>query len=138
MNHLVSDDVPNILNNKKDTYKKETPTYIGGTVMKRNIGSIIFVAAAAGFTAGMMLEKRNKKRPLTPEKVLDLVKKSLQNKLPVNGAWIFLSPHEVTRNDLKAYAYQGGLTVKKGEGVEHYDFVADAETGSLIDLKGQR
>ncbi|WP_010630464.1 hypothetical protein [Sporolactobacillus vineae] len=106
--------------------------------MKRNIGSIILAAAAAGFTAGFILEKQNKKRPLTPEKVLELVKKSLQNKLPVNGVWIFLSPHEVIRNDLKTYAYQGGLTVKKGEGVKHYDFVADAETGSLIDLKAQR
>lgn len=106
--------------------------------MRHNMGSLIFIAAAAGFTAGMILEKRNRRKPLSPEKVLGSVKKSLQNKLPLDGAWIFLSPHEITRNDLTAYVYQGGITVKKNSGVRHYDFIADAGTGSLIDLKAQK
>lgn len=105
--------------------------------MKRSIGLIVLIAAAAGFTAGMFLERQNWQKPLTPEEVLHRVKKSLQDKLPLDGAWIFLSPHEINRNDLTVRAYQGGLTVKNAGSVKHYDFVADAETGSLIDLKMQ-
>jgi Predicted small secreted protein len=101
------------------------------------MGSIVLIAAAAGFTTGIILEKHYRQRPLTPEKVLDRVKKSLQDKLPVDGAWIFLSPHDISRNDLTVSAYRGGLTVKDDGSVKHYDFVADAETGSLIDLKVQ-
>lgn len=113
-------------------------TRIGGTDMKQNMSSLIFIAAAAGFTAGLIVEKRNRCKPLTPEKVLNFVKRSLQNKLPLDGAWIFLSPHEMTRNDLSAYVYQGGITVKGRDGVRHYDFIADARTGSLLDLKAQK
>lgn len=107
--------------------------------MNTKIGSIILAAAAAGFAAGITVQKiiSEKRGLLSSEKVLSLVKKTVKEKLPVDGAWIFLSPHKVTKDALTAEVYQGGLTVRSGDSVSHYDFIADARAGTLLELKKQ-
>lgn len=107
--------------------------------MNQKIGSIILAAAAAGFAAGITAEKINmrNRRPLSSEKVLSMVRKAAKENLPIDGAWIFLSPHKITRNALTTEAYQGGFTTKETDSVKHYDFMADARTGTLIELKRQ-
>ncbi|MFX3618107.1 MAG: hypothetical protein ACE3JK_11330 [Sporolactobacillus sp.] len=99
----------------------------------------IFAACAAGFAAGWMTEKfwPEQDRLLSSEKVLSLVKKKAKEKLPIDGAWIFMSPHAETNGALTHQVYQGGLTVTVEKSVTHYDFVADACSGVLLKLTAQ-
>ncbi|WP_353948152.1 hypothetical protein ABNN70_14145 [Sporolactobacillus sp. Y61] len=107
--------------------------------MNMKTGISILIAATAGFAAGIAARKMQQYTDhlLSPEKVMGYVKNKVKKELPVNGAWIGLTPLTQTKDALTSNVYQGGLTVKDGHAVKHYDFIADACTGSLLKLKLQ-
>ncbi|GGL42431.1 hypothetical protein [Sporolactobacillus putidus] len=108
--------------------------------MKSGLCAVIVTAGIAGFSAGIAAGKLKggSHRLLSSEKVLHLVRKAAKESLPVEGAWIYLSPQTMTRDSLTCKVYRGGLTAAGGKTVRHYDFIADARTGTLIELKAQQ
>lgn len=107
--------------------------------MSKQQKALILTACAAGFAAGWTAERllNETGRLLNSEKVLRLVKKKAKEKLPIDGAWIFMSPRTQTDGALTHQVYQGGLTVTDEKAIEHYDFVADARSGVLLELTAQ-
>lgn len=107
--------------------------------MKKKNGILILTAALSGFAAGFAAEKFSAggRRILSPEKVLRLVKQTAKESVPTDGAWIFLSPHTWTKDALTTVVYRGGLIMNESSPATHYDFIADARTGSLLELKVQ-
>ncbi|RYM02114.1 hypothetical protein EWH99_11610 [Sporolactobacillus sp. THM7-7] len=105
--------------------------------MKKNLGAVGLVAGVAGFAAGLAVRGLVSGRLLGAEKVLRIVRRTAGKTLPVDGAWIYLSPQNVTRDALSLQIYRGGLTAAGARSVRHFDFMADARTGTLIELKEQ-
>ncbi|MFT8364018.1 MAG: hypothetical protein ABF586_09355 [Sporolactobacillus sp.] len=96
-------------------------------------------ACAAGFAAGWAIcyLSHTRGKLLSSEKVLTLVKKAVKQTLPVDGAWIVMSPHTETDTGVAAKVYHGGLTATDEQKTTHYDFTADAHTGTLLKLHAQ-
>ncbi|MBM7644869.1 putative small secreted protein [Scopulibacillus daqui] len=97
----------------------------------------IAIAFGVGLAGGYVLQKALQKSTLSPEQVMQLVKKTAKKALDIDGAWIYLSPENYQQNGLTYKVYKGGLTAKNNENLEHYDFIADASTGTILDLKAQ-
>jgi len=100
---------------------KFLPLVIMGFVVSFLLGGFAFFLA-------------EKNKPMNADKILNDVKEQFKAEGPIEGSWI-----EMTKVPWKKYAYDtevyyGGVSrMEKGE-VVHYEFVADAYTGSLMDI----
>lgn len=84
----------------------------------------------AGFIAGKLFGKRQ----ISPDRILKLVKNDFASEGSVTGSWISDQAVPFQRFAVKTSAYQGGISrLEDGEKVD-YEFVADAYTGSLLEL----
>jgi predicted small secreted protein len=97
----------------------------------------LMAAFGIGMVAGYFMKKRFSSRPLSPERVLSEVKSTLKKSLDVDGAWIYLQPEEWQNGKMTQSVYQGGITENQDGEAIHYDFVADASTGTIIKLEEQ-
>jgi|SRR5690625_106947 len=85
----------------------------------------------AGIFAFFMVDK---KVPVSADRILDNVKKQFKEEGPIEGSWI-----EMTKVPWKKYSYQtkvyyGGISrFEKGQ-IMQYEFIADAYTGSVMDI----
>lgn len=96
------------------------------------IGGIAF---GFGLVAGWFSkEYTNKKYPLHGDNILKNMKQVFLEEGPIEGSWI-----ELTKVPLRKFAYQtdvyyGGISrLEQGELVQ-YEFIADAYTGSIMDV----
>ncbi|MCO7175907.1 hypothetical protein ACFP7A_01920 [Sporolactobacillus kofuensis] len=106
--------------------------------MSNRLGAAIVVGTITGYLAGIATcQFINKKGSLSSENVLARVKKAVSEQWPINGAWIYLSPQSWSKDDFTHFVYKGGLTSDEDGIIHHFDFVADAHTGSLLELKAQ-
>ncbi len=76
----------------------------------------------------------NKKVPVSADRILDNVKKQFKDEGPIEGSWI-----EMTRVPWKKYSYDtkvyyGGISRFEEGKIVQYEFVADAYTGTLMDI----
>ncbi|PQD94594.1 hypothetical protein CYL18_13080 [Pradoshia eiseniae] len=92
--------------------------------------------AAAGFAAGYVVkELSNKKGMVSPEKVLTTIKTTLGDEgTNIRGSWIMMKPEKYTRNYLDYDVYKGGLTKVDGHESSQFEFIADANTGTILDI----
>ncbi|WP_141603943.1 PepSY domain-containing protein [Terrilactibacillus laevilacticus] len=88
-----------------------------------------------GMTSQLVYQKRKEKQLLTPEKALQSVKKSVKSDLDVNNGWIYLTPTDMKRHGISYNVYQGGVTANQGNEKKHYDFIVDAQTGTILELQ---
>ncbi|MFC4618299.1 hypothetical protein ACFO4N_06090 [Camelliibacillus cellulosilyticus] len=100
-------------------------------------GSKILIAAVAGAVCGYYIKKTLDGRPLKPEGVLSAVKKSIKKDMDIDGAWIFLISEEWKNGRLNQKVYRGGITEATNGEAKHYDFIADADTGTVLRLDPQ-
>jgi len=95
-------------------------------------GIIGFILA---FGLGTLAQSQMSKRKTTnSDDVLTKVKKEFKKEGPIEGSWI-----EMTKVLWKKFAYEtdvyyGGVSRKEEEQLVQYEFVADAYSGSLIDI----
>lgn len=71
---------------------------------------------------------------VNPDRVLDRVKNDFREDGPISGSWI-----EMTKVPWSKYAYHtdvyyGGISRIEDGVLKHYEFIADAYSGSLVDL----
>lgn len=92
--------------------------------------------AAAGFAAGYVVkELSNKNSMVSPEKVLTTIKTTLGDEgTNIRGSWIMMKPEKYTRNSLDYDVYKGGLTKVDGRESSQFEFIADANTGTILDI----
>ncbi|SFC58548.1 Predicted small secreted protein [Bacillus sp. OV322] len=95
----------------------------------------LFAGAAAGFAAGFAVKQiLNESGQPSPEKVLSNVKNFVKKDGKIYGAWILMKPEAYEKFNLDYTVYKGGITRHVDGSQEQFEFVADAETGTVLDL----
>lgn len=85
----------------------------------------------AGFFTYFLLDQ---KAPVNADKILNRVKDQFKEEGPIEGSWI-----EMTKVPWKKYSYEtkvyyGGISRLEEGQVAQYEFVADAYSGTLMDV----
>jgi len=74
------------------------------------------------------------KRPIHADDILEKVKKMFLEEGPIEGSWIELTKVPLRKFAYKTDVYYGGISrLEEGELVQ-YEFIADAYSGSVMDV----
>ncbi|MDR7077751.1 putative small secreted protein [Neobacillus niacini] len=94
------------------------------------------LGAAVGVISGYAVKEIiSQKTYVSPEKVLENVKKQFNQNGPISGSWIHMVTEPFEKHQIKYQVYKGGIS-KSNKGVnEQFEFIADASTGTLLDVK---
>lgn len=84
-----------------------------------------------GYLAGQRLSHR---QVLTSSVILDKVKRAFRREAPIEGAWINSQPVKHQQFAIKALVYTGGITRYEDQQLTQYEFMADAKTGSILNV----
>ncbi|MGM9924276.1 MAG: peptidase M4 [Bacillus sp. (in: firmicutes)] len=96
------------------------------------------VGAAIGFICGYATKCAVEKYASTsPDAILAKVKETVSREGKITGSWILMKPETYTKNGLHYEIFKGGLTQMAEDGQKHYEFIADATTGTVIDMVEQ-
>ncbi|MFC6259643.1 PepSY domain-containing protein [Levilactobacillus fujinensis] len=71
---------------------------------------------------------------LDPDNILDQVKRQFRQETPIEGAWIEKHAVPFQKFAVKTEAYYGGITRYEDDQLVQYQFIADAKTGSVLDI----
>jgi len=95
-----------------------------------------FIAGAfVGAISGYLLNEAVKKNTsLSSETVLANVKKAFKEEGPIDGSWIQMTKEDYTKYAIKTKVYRGGITTSHNGERMQYEFIADASTGSVLDV----
>lgn len=99
-----------------------------------NWKSFLF-GAAIGVMGGYLLsEKLDEKLPLSGEVVLANVKKAFKTEGPIDGSWMQMQPENYQKYAIKTKVFRGGISRMKDGERQQFEFIADAYTGTVIDV----
>jgi len=91
-----------------------------------------FIGTAFGIASGYAIkETLSQKTNISSEKVLNHVKKQFKVIGPVTGSWIHMEAEALVKNQLTYKVYKGGITQGSQE---QYEFIADATTGTILEV----
>ncbi|MEK3890326.1 PepSY domain-containing protein [Bacillus sp. FSL K6-3431] len=91
--------------------------------------------AAAGLITGYCLStKANEKITVSGEKVLANVKHAFKKEGRVDGSWLQMKPEHYQKYAIKTKVYRGGITMNNNGTREQFEFIADAYTGTVLDV----
>ena len=107
--------------NNRDDNQSLLPVAIIGAVLSFLIGFYTYFLV-------------DQKAPVNADKILNRVKAQFKEEGPIEGSWI-----EMTKVPWKKYSYEtkvyyGGISRLENGQVSQYEFVADAYTGTLMDV----
>ena len=97
------------------------------------LGGILF---GAGLVLGSVVTALcyEQKRTVNGDKILENVKKMFLAEAPIEGSWSELHPVPLSRYSSKTDVYYGGISRKEEGVLVQYEFIADAYTGTILDL----
>jgi predicted small secreted protein len=90
----------------------------------------ITVGAATTF----LIQSQVNKEYISAEKALKLVKDTFKKDGPIEGSWINTERETYTENDVVHTVYRGGVSKRTDDELNHYNFVMNAKTGTLISV----
>lgn len=102
---------------------------------KQYLLPVLVISAILTFFAGFFtFFLVDQKAPVNADKILNRVKTQFREEGPIEGSWI-----EMTKVPWKKYSYEtkvyyGGITRIEDGQVTQYEFVADAYSGTLMDV----
>lgn len=96
---------------------------------------IISLTLGASGIAGFIIGKLFGNRPISANRILRMVRNDFAREGRITGSWINHHMVPFQRFAVKTNAYRGGLTRREDDKLVNYDFLADAYTGSLLELK---
>lgn len=99
--------------------------------MKLSGAMALGITGLAGFVAGHLISERR----ITPNRILARIRGSFRHEGPVTGSWIINRPFDYQHYAFKTKAYRGGITRLEDSATVNYEFLADANTGTLLSLK---
>ncbi|GAY77534.1 hypothetical protein NBRC111894_3088 [Sporolactobacillus inulinus] len=108
--------------------------------MKKDFGfgTAFLIGSLIGYLAGRVTTcNATGKKSLSSEHVLEQVKREVKEQIPIEGAWIFLTPHTWSKDNLTHLVYKGGLIASRKNDTHHFDFIADAKSGAVLELNAQ-
>jgi predicted small secreted protein len=94
------------------------------------------LGAAVGIMGGIAAKEIiTKKTNVSPEKVLDNVKKQFKQQGPISGSWIHMGAESFEKHPFQYHVYKGGISRNNNGTNEQFEFIADALTGTLLDVR---
>lgn len=95
------------------------------------VSATLGVSGVAGFLVGKLLGNRK----MSANKILRNIRSDFRTEGPVTGSWIesFSKPYQ--RFAFKTDTYRGGISRIEDGKVVNYNFLADAHTGTLLQLE---
>ncbi|MCA1056853.1 PepSY domain-containing protein [Rossellomorea aquimaris] len=88
-----------------------------------------------GAAGGILLsDKLKDARFISAEKVLKDVKEAFKKEGKVDGSWITMKPEELKKHSISTNVYKGGISRRVEGRLEQYEFLADAHTGTIIEV----
>ena len=91
----------------------------------------IGVGIAGGLIARELLEQKSF---VSPEKALANAKEVFKQNGAISGSWIHMKAEPFEKGHLQYEVYKGGISRKTAEdSTEQFEFIADAETGTILD-----
>ncbi|NRD76155.1 PepSY domain-containing protein [Bacillus sp. BRMEA1] len=94
------------------------------------------LGATAGILGGYAVcEMINRTTKVTPDKVLEKVKKQFKQSGPITGSWIHMEEEPYEKQHITYRVYRGGISKINNDENEQYEFIADASTGTLLEVK---
>ena len=92
--------------------------------------------AAIGLAGGYAVKEIiSQKRNAVPEKVLEHVKNEFKKSGSISGSWIQMEAEPYEKGMIHYQVYKGGITKQENGTNEQYEFVADAATGTILDVQ---
>ena len=89
------------------------------------------VGLIGGYTAKVFIAQKTN---ISPEKVLDHVKKHFKQNGPISGSWIHMESEPYEKHQIHYQVYKGGISKNNNGVTEQFEFIADASTGTLLDV----
>ncbi|GIN57671.1 hypothetical protein J8TS2_19900 [Lederbergia ruris] len=95
-----------------------------------------FIAGTlTGLIGGYCLRKIMEEQvPLSGEKVLADIKHAFKKEGSIDGSWMQMKPEDYQKHAIKTKVYRGGIMRTRDGEREQFEFIADAYTGSVLDV----
>lgn len=103
--------------------------------IKGNLLFPLLIGAIAGFFSGLQARENLQQPKLTPQQILKKIRRAFQAETPVQDSWINMKPQHFQKFAIKTDVYRGGISRLEDQQLIQYDFLADANTGSVLELK---
>ncbi len=95
----------------------------------------IALGAVIGFACGYAAKSAVEKyADISPDAILKKAKEMLKQDGKVIGSWILMTPETYKKNGLSYDVYKGGITRLSENEQKQITFVADASTGTVLDV----
>jgi predicted small secreted protein len=95
-----------------------------------------FLGAAAGLIGGYAAKEIITKRTnVSPEKVLENVKRQFKKHGPISGSWVHMEAESFEKHPILYRVYKGGISRNTNGENEQFEFIADASTGTLLEVR---
>jgi predicted small secreted protein len=93
------------------------------------------LGAAVGLIGGYVAKEIiTQETNVSPEKVLENVKNQFKQHGPISGSWIHMQAENFDKDPVQYRVYKGGISRNNNGKNEQFEFVADASTGTLLDV----
>ncbi|TDL34273.1 hypothetical protein E2R51_00715 [Jeotgalibacillus sp. S-D1] len=95
----------------------------------------VTVGAFVGLAAGIAISQGTARTAsVSADKVLKDVKDQFKQDGSIDGSWIQMKPEEHEILSVKNQVYKGGISRQQGNNLEQFEFIADAKTGTVMDI----
>ena len=105
--------------------KEQINNFKGGIAIGIGIGLLSGVASTL-----LIKNKQN----LSADLILQRIKKAFLKEGPIEGSWISFEKQPVRKFAVHTEGYNGGITRLEDNRLVTYEFLADAKTGSVLDI----
>lgn len=93
------------------------------------------IGTATGIIGGYLVSKSiQDQMPIPGEKVLASVKRAFKKEGSIDGSWLQMKPENYSKYALHTKVYRGGIMRTVNGERQQFEFIADAYTGSVIDI----
>ncbi|BBM19548.1 MULTISPECIES: hypothetical protein [Enterococcus] len=93
------------------------------------------IGSSIGLAAGIAANHYyRKKQDMSPDKVLDQIKKAFLKEGPIEGSWISFDTEHMQKFAITMNILSGGITRTEDDHLVAYEFKADAKTGTVLSI----
>lgn len=94
-----------------------------------------FLGVGVGIVSGFLTKEiLDAKTYVSPEKALANAKDLFKKSGPISGSWIHMKTEPYENQELQYTVYKGGISRAVNDEIEQFEFIADASTGTVIDV----
>ncbi|MGM0213866.1 hypothetical protein [Enterococcus sp. AZ109] len=95
----------------------------------------IVIGSAIGLVGGIAgSHLYQKKQNLSPDEILNQIKKSFLEEGPIEGSWISFETKPLRKFAIRMNGVEGGITRLEDGKLVAYEFLADVKTGSVLTI----